>query len=95
MTSLYISWNGATNVSGYGVYGSETSDNMMLLETQERDGFETEILIADAEEKLCYFRVMPLDKDGKETRFSNLAMADHCIEGQAYFPLIAAAAVGN
>jgi hypothetical protein len=68
---------------------------MMLQKTQGRDGFETEILIADAVEELCYFRVMPLDRDGKETHYSNLALAEHCIEGQAYLPFTTAAAVDN
>ena len=42
VTSLYTSWNGATNVSSYDVYGGETPDNMMLQKREEKDGFETE-----------------------------------------------------
>lgn len=95
MTSLVVSWNGATNISAYGAYGGETSDSLVLLKTEQRDGFETEIVIADAEEKLCYFRVMPLDGDSNETRFSNLTMAEHCIDSQAFLPLGAVPTIGD
>ncbi len=88
LTSLTVSWNGATNVASYRLYGGENSAELMLIDTRERDGYETTFLVADAGEKLCYFRAMPLDKDGKETRLSNLALAEHCIEGRAFMPVI-------
>jgi hypothetical protein len=88
MTSLYYSWNGATEITAFEVYGGEEPDQLMLLETQEKTGFETHSLIADAQEKVCFFKVMPLDKQEQETRFSNLALAEHCIQGQVYFPII-------
>ncbi len=88
VTSLTVSWNGATNVGSYRLYEGENREELTLIATQERDGFETTFLAADADEELCYFRAMPVDKDGKETRLSNLALAEHCIEGQVFMPLI-------
>jgi len=89
VTSLYYSWNGATDIGHYLVYGGEDPDKLMLLESKEKTEFETKSLIADAQEKYCYFRVMPIDKKGNETRFSNLALPEHCIQGQIYFPMFA------
>ncbi len=87
MTSLYTSWNGATNVSAYRVYGGETADNLELLRTEDKASFETKILIADAAEKQCYFRTLPLDGKGQPMMYSNLALAEHCVAGQVYSPI--------
>ena len=89
ITTLYTSWNGATNIGKYQVFAGETADDMMPLYSMERDGFETEISIADGAEQYCYFRVMPITKEDKQTQFSNLALAEHCVAGQFYSPVIA------
>ena len=88
ITSLYYSWNGATEISAYEVYVGEESDQLMLFLTQVKTGFETQTLIADAQEKYCLFKIMPLDKQGKPTHFSNLALAEHCIQGQILLPAV-------
>ena len=57
------------------------------MKTVLRVGFETQIFVADAAEEYCYLRVMPLDTDGQEMRFSNLALAEHCLEGRVFLPI--------
>jgi hypothetical protein len=87
ITTLYTSWNGATDVSAYRVYGGKSAAELTPLQIVQKTGFETEILVADAAEEYCFLRVMPLNADGKEMRFSNLALAEHCIEGQVFLPI--------
>jgi len=86
--TLYTSWNGATNVAAYHVYGGRTAERMSLLKSVERDGFETKILIPDADEKYCVFKVMPVDKDGKKTRYSNTVQIRECAEWLVFSPMI-------
>ncbi len=88
VVSLYTSWNGATNVSAYHVYGGRTADRLSLIKNVEKDGFETKILIADAAEEYCVFKVMPVDKDGRETRYSNIVQVRQCNEWLIFTPLI-------
>ncbi len=90
IVSLYTSWNGATDVTGYRVYGGKTVDRLSLIKSVEKEGFETKILIADAAEKYCVFKVMPVDKDGQETRYSNSAPVRECAEWLVFTPMIVA-----
>ncbi len=87
ITTLYTSWNGATEVSAYRVYAGRSSKELTPVKTVQKSGFETQILVADAANEYCFLRVMPLDADGKEMRFSNLALAEQCIEGRVFLPI--------
>ena len=59
LSRLYTSWNGATDVAAYHVYGGKTADRLSLIKSVEKEGFETKIVIADAAEEYCVFKVMP------------------------------------
>jgi hypothetical protein len=75
--TLYYSWNGATEVVGYRVYGGKTAEPDTLIDTTLKTSFETETaLTADVLNQFCYFRVMPVDKQGNETRNSNTVFVD-------------------
>lgn len=78
IASLYTSWNGATDVAAYQVYGGETAETLSLIKTVPKDGFETKITIADEAGEYCVFRVMPVDEEGREIRYSNIAAVRQC-----------------
>jgi len=68
---LYFSWNGATEISAYRVEGAPTQGGVFrTITTELRTGFETSTTLP-VNTGLCVFRVMPIEKFGAETRFSN------------------------
>lgn len=83
--TLYYSWNGATEISAYRVYGGQSPQPTTLLATQPKTGFETMSVFTNIVERPYYFRVMPVDKNGLETTYSNeVLLGSHLI----YLPLI-------
>ncbi len=71
--TLSMSWNGATEIASYRVYGGNAPEPSTLLTTVPRAGFETEVDLTGADAGYRYYRVMPVDKEGHETRYSNEA----------------------
>jgi len=74
--AFYYSWNGATEILGYRVYGGTTSEPDTLIDTAFKTGFETKTVLGTAINQFCYFRVMPIDKQGHVTRYSNTVFVD-------------------
>lgn len=74
--SLSYSWNGATEIAAYQVYGGTTSETTTLIETRPRAGFETQTTLSTNRAGYKFFRVMPIDKNGRETQSSNIASVD-------------------
>lgn len=68
---LAYSWNGATEIDSYDVYAGERPAPTTLIETAEKTGFETRTSLETSDNNLCFFRVMPIDNQGEETRYSN------------------------
>ncbi len=85
-TAVYYSWNGATTVDAWRLYGGSDPGNLQMIDTQPRDGFETRSAVTDAD--LCYFQVEALDDQGAALESSAVAIADHCVARRAHFPLI-------
>lgn len=93
--TLYYSWNGATEILGYRIYGGTTSEPDTLIDTTFKTSFGAETNLAAAIERFCYFRVMPIDKQGRDTRYSNTVFVESpaCIQAQleeqaTYLPLV-------
>ena len=99
-TNLHYSWNGATHVASYRVYGGATTTPSELVDTQVKTSFETSSVLSDGVQNSvlptirgangvtegCYFyRVMPIDTEGNETKYSNLVFT-----GDASCELVAA-----
>ena len=64
----YVSWNGATDVTGWAVYVGEGTGNLECVGIAERKGFETAFTLAkDAK----YIQVAAV-QGGSEVRKSNL-----------------------
>ena len=65
------SWNGATEIASYRIYGGVWEPTNYVGE-QAKTGFETMTVIDPAmAQEYCFWQVMPIDKDGKETELSN------------------------
>jgi hypothetical protein len=70
---LTMSWNGATEIASYRVYGGNTSSPSSFLATVPKSGFESSILLQGADAGFCYYRVMPVNTLGRSTLYSQLA----------------------
>ncbi len=86
---LSTSWNGATEIASYRVYGGKTTLPATLLTEQAKAGFETTITLEGVGNSLCYFRVMPVDNLGRTTQYSDVVFNPACVPTQYYLPMIA------
>ncbi|HEX9012944.1 MAG TPA: aryl-sulfate sulfotransferase, partial [Anaerolineaceae bacterium] len=71
--NLAFSWNGATDITAYNIYAGNTTEPDVLVSQQPRTGFETRAALVGPQAGSCYYRVMPLDSQGRPTRYSNAA----------------------
>lgn len=71
LTSLYVSWNGDTEVRRWVVEGTDEVEggSWNVMEDEERDGFETQLLIQPGAPH--YVRVKGLDRNGEVLGESN------------------------
>jgi hypothetical protein len=74
--TLGYSWNGATGVASYQVYGGNDSQELSLVDQQVKTGFETQSYFANPPLSECYFQVTALDKSGKVMAQSNVISTD-------------------
>ena len=70
---LAFSWNGATDVASYRVYGGNSSPPTTLLGTAPKAGFETSVQLSGAQAAYGYYEVVPLDPKGQAGAASNVA----------------------
>jgi hypothetical protein len=88
IVNLYFSYNGATEISAYRVYGDTNPTPTTLLAEIYRDGFETTFSYQTPTEELYYFHVMPVMPGGVETQYSNTLVLFIGAD-PVYFPLFA------
>jgi hypothetical protein len=70
--TIYTSWNGATDITGYDVYAGATADTLSMIGNVPRTGFETEIALNSLPDDTCFFQTRPVHDMGGPTPFSNL-----------------------
>ena len=87
-TTLTFSWNGATDIASYRIYGGNEPRPTTLITTQAKTDFETQIVLPNTANGCLYFRVMPIDATGWETRYSNEVTACYGLQLN-YLPMIA------
>ncbi len=87
-TTLYCSWNGATNIAYYRIYGGKTSAASTLIGTQTKTGFEMSYDVTNLLDEMCYFRVMPVDNSGHTTQYSNVVFRDSAACARQFLPLL-------
>ncbi|MFZ0546759.1 MAG: arylsulfotransferase family protein [Candidatus Promineifilaceae bacterium] len=90
--TLYTSWNGATDITGYDIYAGATPTTTVMIGSVPRDGFETEILLTGLASDTCFFKVKPVHAQGHSTPFSNIVFRldlPVCLEqlDQSYLPI--------
>ncbi len=73
---LGYSWNGATNVAAYTVYGGDSGETLAPIDQKAKGGFETQSHFNSLPKNICYFQVAALDKNGKELARSNVVTTD-------------------
>jgi len=64
VTTLTYSWNGATDVAAYRVYGDNRDLPITLITVEPKAGFETRTVINTMPDGPTNFRVVPLDQYG-------------------------------
>ncbi|MCL4487616.1 MAG: aryl-sulfate sulfotransferase [Chloroflexi bacterium] len=82
--TLTYSWNGATDIASYRVYGGSQLSPTTLLATQAKTGFETQTVVPNNSNQCLFFRVMPIDNQGNTTQYSNQVSTCYL----SYFPLV-------
>lgn len=70
--TIYTSWNGATDITGYDLYAGATPDTLSMIGNVPRTGFETEIPLNSLPNDTCFFQTKPVHDQGELTPFSNL-----------------------
>jgi hypothetical protein len=70
--TIYTSWNGATDITGYEIYAGSNLSNLSLVGSGPRTGFETMISVGGLPPDTCLFRTKPVHAQGSDTPFSNL-----------------------
>ena len=80
MVTLGYSWNGATEVTAYRVYGGNSSQSLHLIEQRQKTNYETQSHLMYLPEGECYFQVAAMDKSGNELARSKIISTDrvHC-----------------
>lgn len=81
---LIASWNGATEIASYKIFGGVGPSPKNLVATISKTGFETTYDLSP-DSPYCMFRVMPVDLLGADTLYSN--DASFCTFNQ-FLPLI-------
>lgn len=74
--TLGYSWNGATDVAGYRVFGGSVPDRLKVLQTVDKSDFETQSELSALPSGECYFQVAALDAQGAEMARSKLVSTD-------------------
>jgi hypothetical protein len=85
---LSFSWNGATEIGSYRVLGGATTQPNSIITMKERTGFETSLDVTEASASFCSFQVMPVDRDGHDTAYSNVVFLPRCFPYSSYLPLV-------
>jgi hypothetical protein len=87
---LHFSWNGATEVASYRILAGNTRHPDEVIGTVSKQGFETTLDVSKFADYYCYFQVLPIDRNGRATTYSNLVYnsqaGSHC--RTTYLPLV-------
>jgi Arylsulfotransferase (ASST) len=70
-TNVYVSWNGATQVSSWRVLAGATADTLQAVETATKQGFESQLAIPAQP----YVQVQALDSAGRTLATSSVVQA--------------------
>ncbi len=74
--TLGYSWNGATEVAAFRVYGGATPETLSLVDARNKTDFEMHTQLKGLPATECYFQVAALDATGKEMARSQIISTD-------------------
>lgn len=74
--TLGYSWNGATEVGSYRVYGGSCPKALALIEQRAKTDFENQSHLSGLPQGECYFQVAALDQNGNEMARSKVITTD-------------------
>jgi hypothetical protein len=77
--TLGYSWNGATDVTSWKLYGGSNSNSLNLVDQKNKTGFETQSYLAYIPTGLCYFQAAAIGKDGQELARSPVVSTDQTL----------------
>ncbi len=83
---LTFSWNGATNIARYEIFGGNGGVPLQLIGEQTKTGFETSANLSGDQTNYCNFWVLPVDYLGSPTKFSTHYINPSC--SVSYLPLV-------
>ncbi|KAE9394874.1 hypothetical protein BT96DRAFT_168777 [Gymnopus androsaceus JB14] len=77
-TTVYTSWNGATEVATWQLSGSTAGSPQLAipLSNTSRGGFETAISVSDSDTSYTFYQVAAFDSNNKIIAYSNFTSAD-------------------
>jgi hypothetical protein len=75
--TLGYSWNGATEVASYRVFGGNSPQSLNLIEETPKTDFETQSEFVNLPQGECYFQVAAMDKNGGEMARSKIISTDN------------------
>jgi hypothetical protein len=88
-TQLHFSWNGATEVASYRIYGGVTPRVVISpVGVQLKTSFETSADITERVDDLCFFRVLPVDRQGYDMTYSNVVSTGSEACHSAFMPFL-------
>lgn len=86
---LVMSWNGATEVASYRVFGGATADAVTTAgDVISKTGFETSLPISPQMAGFCFFRVLPIDRQGRPMVYSNIVAMGGAGCRSVYLPVL-------
>jgi hypothetical protein len=74
--TLGYSWNGATEVASWELFGGTSPQKLNLIDTHAKTRFETQTYLMYVTYGMCYFQVAALDKSGTELARSAVISTD-------------------
>ncbi len=77
--TLGYSWNGATQVASWRLYGGGTPDTPSLVEQKTKMDFETQTVLTNRPGSECYFQAVAIDQNGKEMARSKVISTDPAV----------------
>ncbi len=73
---LGYSWNGATEVASWRVYGGNTPTSLNMIDQKNKTEFETQTQLISVPKGECYFQAAAIDKNGNEMARSAVVSTD-------------------
>jgi hypothetical protein len=79
-TSAFVSWNGATEVTEWRLYGSDDASSTTPIANSTKTGFETALDLSSSSKTYKYYQVAGVDAQGSSLGWSDFVAVDGSIK---------------